>query len=78
MTGKAAPTGAPEEDGFTLQQRIILRRLADKEAFWNEFCTRFKAKGKACALFGSLVTAAVGGWLAIKGLGINITWGGGE
>ena len=27
MTGKAAPTGAPEEDGFTLQQRIILHPL---------------------------------------------------
>ena len=68
-------TGPIDDDDFSVAQRKILKRLADKEMFWMEFRIRLAAKGKICAFAGTVVTAVIGGWLALKGLGIDITFG---
>ena len=68
-------SGGRREDDFSPQQRKILKRLADKEAFWDEFRQRMAAKSKAWAWVATVITAVIGAWAALKGLGIGVTFG---
>jgi len=62
-------------DDFSPQQREMLKRLADKETFWDEFRRRMAAKGRWWAMVATVISAVVGAWLALKGLGLGITIG---
>ena len=60
------------------EQLSVLIEVADNQLYWRETRHRLAAKGRAWAFVGTIITAVVGGWLALKGLGIGITFGGGN